>query len=299
MHPIDRVVEIWLERSGRSRPTGGTGDVRVLFYGAPVDDFWRRALEAASPVWRRLPEVSRVAFVPRRFGDGLVRAAGADTVVIPLTEADLRVCPPGGRRSAPSPEVVERFRDKRRFAAWVEDRGLGDVAALPLRFDAPSSFPCVLKRTDQRNGRGVVRVDGPDELAARLREPAWKGRPVVLQEWIDGAEEYVTHLVCDGGRIRWHRTYAYGLRAGETIRSDARIETKRPVEVSPADLADMARLLEPVGYTGPCNLNFKRRANGRIAVFEINPRFGGSLMRPEGLPDLAEALVHLVAQARG
>lgn len=295
---MKRLVEIWLGLTGRRGATAGKGGLEVVFYGQMLDDHWRAALKAPSSVWTTIPSVSCVTHAPRGLGDFLVRTADPSTVVIPLIERDIARCPKGGRRLAPTPEACAIFADKRRFAAFVDTQGLGDVAARGFPPEAPPAFPCVLKRVDERNGRGIVRVDTPEDLARRLDEPTWRGRDVVLQEWIDGVNEFVTHLVCERGRILWHRTYVYGLKPGETIRSDARIASKAPADLAVADLADMERLLIPTRYDGPCNVNFKRRADGRIAVFEINPRFGGSLVRPEARADLAEALAVIVAKAR-
>lgn len=295
---MKRLVETWLALTGRRGATAGQGGIEVVFYGQMLDDHWRAALKAPSAVWPAIPSVSCVTHAPRGLGATLVRAADPSTVVIPLIERDIACCPKGGRRLAPTPETCVIYADKRRFAAFVEAHGLGDVAARGIPPEISPAFPCVLKRVDERNGRGIVRVDTSEDLARRLQEPPWRGRDVVLQEWIDGRDEFVTHLVCVGGRILWHRTYVYGLKPGETIRSDARIASKTPVDLAAADLADMERLLIPTGYDGPCNVNFKRRASGRIAVFEINPRFGGSLVRPEARADLAAALAVIVAHAR-
>ena len=297
-HPVKSLVRLWLALTRRSRRMNSGPGLDVILYGEMLGDRWRASLGPVSPIWRDMPDVARVTRAPRGLGALLVAGADRDTVVIPLIERDVHACPPGGRRLAPTPESCDVYEDKRRFAAFVEAQGLGGVAAGSLRLEAPGVFPCVLKRVDERNGRGIVRIEDARDLAARLADPTWRGRDVVLQEWIDGAEEYVTHLVCERGRVLWHRTYVYGLLPGETIRNDRRIASRTVVDLRDGDLAAMERFLVPTGYDGPCNVNFKRRADGRIAVFEINPRFGGSLMRPDGLADLAEAVRVLIDHAR-
>lgn len=58
------------------------------------------------------------------------------------------------------------------------------------------------------------------------------------------------------------------------------------------------RFLAPLDYQGPANIDFRRRADGRLALLEINPRLGGSLMRPEFAADLDAALGIIVREAQ-
>lgn len=44
-------------------------------------------------------------------------------------------------------------------------------------------------------------------------------------------------------------------------------------------------------------IDWRRRPDGRLAVFEVNPRLGASLMRPENGADLAAAIGALLAAA--
>lgn len=64
----------------------------------------------------------------------------------------------------------------------------------------------------------------------------------------------------------------------------------------PDTLALFERFLRPIRYDGPANIDTRRGADGTVWVLEINPRLGGSLMRPEKVEDLA-ALAALVANA--
>ena len=293
------LIEGWLGLTRRDRRLATSADgVHVVLYGALLGHHWRNALSPRSPVWPTIPSVARVTVVPPRFGAAFLATATDATVVIPLTEVDIRRCPPQGRRLAPTPDTVDVYADKRRFAAFIAAHGLDDVAAGDIPLAGPIPYPCVLKRLDLRNGEGVARIDTPESLAKHLARRPWRGHDVVLQTWIGGSSEFVTHLVCDTGRILWHRTYRYDLSGGVSVRTSKRAGTMVPAEIGAADLATLARFLAPTGFSGPCNVNYKRTADGRIVVFEINPRFGGSLMRPQNRGDIAEALAVIVAHAR-
>jgi hypothetical protein len=68
----------------------------------------------------------------------------------------------------------------------------------------------------------------------------------------------------------------------------------KPFEPPTALLEAVERMLGPLRYNGPCNVDFTIRACGAPAVFEINPRFGGSLFRPANRDRLKQALRFLV-----
>ncbi len=295
------LIEAWLALTGRDRRVGtATDGLHVVLYGTLLGHHWRNSLSPRSPVWRTIPDVARVTILPERFGTSILgtASASASTVVIPLTEVDIRRCPATGRRLAPTVDTVDVYADKRRFAAFIAAHGLDDVAAGDIPLSGPIPYPCVLKRLDLRNGVGVARIDSAESLARHLARRPWHGHDVVLQSWIDGHAEFVTHLVCETGRVLWHRTYRYELAGGVSVRTSKRAGTMERTDIGETDLATLARFLEPTGFSGPCNVNYKRTGDGRIVVFEINPRFGGSLMRPQNRADLAEALAVIVAHAR-
>jgi carbamoylphosphate synthase large subunit len=50
-------------------------------------------------------------------------------------------------------------------------------------------------------------------------------------------------------------------------------------------------------FSGPCNIDYKTDDEGNIIVFEVNPRMGGSIMRPEKIADLCETLSTIIDAA--
>jgi carbamoylphosphate synthase large subunit len=57
------------------------------------------------------------------------------------------------------------------------------------------------------------------------------------------------------------------------------------------------RLLTPLDYRGPVNVDYKIRPDGRVVILEVNCRLGGSLMRKENEQHLAKMLALLVRNA--
>ena len=56
-------------------------------------------------------------------------------------------------------------------------------------------------------------------------------------------------------------------------------------------------MLAPLNYRGPCVIDYKL-ADGRVQIFEINPRLGGTLLLKSNAGLLREALGHILAAAR-
>ena len=57
-------------------------------------------------------------------------------------------------------------------------------------------------------------------------------------------------------------------------------------------------VLRPLAFSGPCNVDYKRTADGRLQIFEINPRLGGALLLKSNAGLLRQALGHIFAAAR-
>lgn len=253
---------------------------------------WMAALGPRGSVWSTLSD-TRTVRRPR----GWRRAAGRRRVVIPLLETHIASAPRPCWALIPSRHALETLADKARFARYAREQGLD--ASIPETLDpaTASRFPAVLKRTDLNAGDGVVVVGSAAELASRRAAEPWCGRPILLQALIEGSVEYVAHVVGVDGRIVWHCSYAYPLATARTIRRPAERVEILPSRLSASDLALFERFLRPLRFDGPASVDFKRRADGSIVVLEINPRLGGSLMRPELVADLADALRAILAHA--
>jgi glutathione synthase/RimK-type ligase-like ATP-grasp enzyme len=244
---------------------------------------WMNALAPSSDVWRYLP----------RFQLGARKR-----IVIPLLEKHVASMPDDCWALVPDARSLSVFADKLAFAHYAAQRGLGALVPRTLDLAAPK-FPAVLKRTNLNAGIGVVVVTSQAELDAHLGREPWAGQKLVLQELIEARTEYVTHVVCAGGRIVWHRSYAYAHDTARTIRGTLNsASTIQPVRLMATELAAFEKFTLPLGFDGPANIDFRRRADGSLAILEINPRLGGSLMRPENTRDLAGALNAIIRHAK-
>ena len=65
---------------------------------------------------------------------------------------------------------------------------------------------------------------------------------------------------------------------------------RRIVETPTVAVHWLERILVPLRYAGPCIANYKIAPDGSVRFFEINPRFGGSLLQPRQRAELRQAL---------
>ncbi len=185
----------------------------------------------------------------------------------------------------PDAALVENLVDKCRFQALAQRVGLPvppgralDPGTEPVPLDL--RFPLLLKplvrRSDRWDGIGegakALRLETPGTLAALWPRLAAASVPVLLQELIPGPET----------RIESYHVYVDD--SGETVGefTGRKIRTWPPaygdstalVITDAPDVAELGReLVRRLGLRGVAKLDFKRAPDGRLLLFEINPRF--------------------------
>jgi len=70
---------------------------------------------------------------------------------------------------------------------------------------------------------------------------------------------------------------------------------RRQIETPPEVIAAVEEVLIPLDYDGFCVIDYKVPEDGEAKILEINPRLGGTLLRPEHLPQLREAIRCMLA----
>ena len=144
-------------------------------------------------------------------------------------------------------------------------------------------------------GSRILRSD--QELDAFLRTEPWDSGTFIVQQCLATPVEYATHCVCKAGRVLWSCTFAFEKDAGQEIRQGVDFKSMTAVDPPAVALAAIERLLLPLAYDGPCSVDYTVTQEGRIAVFEINARFGGTLMLPPNRHRLQQALGCIIANA--
>jgi hypothetical protein len=276
-----------------------TNPVRLVVTGEPFAD-WLPALTSAE-TWQSVPSIAEVVLKlddsPLALNSLPPPRTPGRTVVLPLRENAIAACP-RGLGLFPSVNAVAILRDKRRFADYVTENGLAHLC--PANYARPEDIelPCIVKSTYDQKRAIVVRTR--EALDALLGGAGSLPQHLTFQEFISGTTEYTTHCIMQKGRPVWTRSFTFE-KDGDA-RVGVEFKTMAPFDPPPEVLEAMERLLRPLDYSGPCNMDYTLRRSGpetgRIAVFEINPRFGGTMFLPQTRSLLTEALTCLVVEAR-
>jgi hypothetical protein len=274
----------------------GNKNYRVIIYGNLERDFVS-ALEPQAAVWEEIKHVEEVVLIPD-IPNAIIPAATKNdliSVIIPITVDGSKNFSRAFYSLAPDPGCIDVLADKGRFAEYIQAQGLND--AYPRLYETPekAEFPCVLKRVDIDGGKGVVLAESREHLRSLLQQPFWLGKDVLIQAYIEGNIEYVTHAVCVNGRIIWHCTFRYGMLGKNPVRGTAKFFVD-PIDTADIALHNIVDITRRLNYNGPLNIDYK--LSGRcISIFEFNPRLGWSLMLPKNVGYLRGALCAIIHAA--
>jgi len=170
----------------------------------------------------------------------------------------------------PSAEVVALCRDKLRLTELLIASGFSTVVPRVRSSGAP--YPYVWKRRRGDWGSHCYIVKGSQgERALDLSDEAW-----FAQALVPGEVEYATHILRAGGEIRYASTVTYEM-AGDAFVLGVH---ERPLGTSLSPGCDhlplFSDILARLEYEGTACFDYKV-VEGQPLLFEINPRYGGSL----------------------
>lgn len=196
-----------------------------------------------------------------------------EAVSVAVHQAALREA--GWKVVGNNPSVVAMLGNKAEFRKHAESLGFGEL--LPRHYDSPQAagYPCILKPAlgtfgkdtyIVRSSEDVLRITGTERLS-----PKW-----LLQELIPGRLEYSTTLLLNQGELLDYVAIRYEYDAEEYVWPNVREVRNEYISVPAEHLAVFRPLLSK--FSGICCLGYKLRADGRLALFEINPRIGGDLV---------------------
>jgi len=145
--------------------------------------------------------------------------------------------------------------------------GLGDFVPGSI-----IEFPYILKgKTGEYSKETFIINNAEDEerYSEAINSPNY-----FKQQLIAGDTEYATHIVFKNGKIVASVTVCYKYTQAVYLQG----ETKQICSyvVKSRHLDAFATILNTIGYEGLCCIDYKIH-KGVPKIFEINPRFGGSL----------------------
>ena len=238
------------------------GPIRVAF--SAMDD-WSASIRANldaryAPTFVDLATANLDAFdmvVPLRRRDGEALARRPDLF--------------GRKFFHPSARTSALCHDKLALARFLIAEGY--AAFIPsLRAPGPP-YPYVWKRRQGASGRDCHIVNGPDaELGLDLADDAWFAQSLAV-----GEMEYATHVLRTGGQIRYISTVTYDMAAPALVRGEHAAPRRMMLQRGSRHQDLFGDILGKLDYEGAACFNYKL-ADDAPRIFEINPRFGGSLV---------------------
>ena len=173
-----------------------------------------------------------------------------------------------------APRATRLAHDKNRFNEFLKQNEFGHL--LP-RVSDKSAFPFVLKRSQDAGGKNTLLVRNESDLERwqhLLQQPDY-----FCQQYVPGDIEYTTHFIYSKG-IRYSCTIKFRMNRDYYIRG-VRMQPFKNVQMSIVDPifdATFAEILSALEFEGVGCFNFKI-IDEQPVIFEMNPRYGGSLSR--------------------
>lgn len=172
------------------------------------------------------------------------------------------------------------LKNKCSFSNFLKQNKL-DIYS-PFNYDKNDdySYPVIVKLNDSNYGNGSYICNKKEDFIERDN--------IVIQKYIQSNYEYTSNIIFKNG-IRHILTYKYTFEKNNYIRNARTHPTKtEKIKLENKYEEIFLLILEKLKYKGVCNIDFK--ITNKIYIFEINPRFGGSLMLKENKKDLTDFL---------
>ena len=269
-------------------------EVRIAVYGewAPP---WMLTLGPASALWGALSGVSEV----RHFlgpATELTRYAASDgppVIVIPMLEPHALWVPDGLRFGVAPRAAIRLLGDKAAFAGFAAERFPNCVPAVWADPDAVC-YPCMVKPAQSLGSEGIMVATGRDELFNALEQKWLAGERVLMQAQVAGTRERTLHAMCAAGQILWFQTFDKPNCLTPQLLTEADQEDIHLCSPDPGALDVLRRVVAELRYAGPLCMDYRMDGDA-LRIFEINPRFGGTLMKPRFEAQIRAALSALLA----
>ena len=168
--------------------------------------------------------------------------------------------------------VVRIGSDKLRTAEFLRDNGFCFPETVPASDDngveqliAKHGLPVIVKPRMGFSSRNVFLVDAKE----KIRAAATLVPDLIVQQYLPDERAEYTAATLSGAdqKVRALIIFRRDLIQGTTYRTELVEDPRMDREV--------VRIVETLGAVGPCNLQF-RIVDGKVYVFEINPRFSGT-----------------------
>jgi hypothetical protein len=176
----------------------------------------------------------------------------------------------GSKFLHPSAQAVALCDDKLKLSEFLAAEGFADV--VPRLRSAGAPYPYVWKKRRGWWGLHCRIVNGPqDEIDLDLSDNDW-----FSQELVPAEVEFATHILRVRSENRYVSTFVHKMAGARLVNgvNDSPLHSGFMRNCIFLDL--FSEILARLEFEGTACFDYKV-VNGRPIIFEINPRFGGSL----------------------
>ena len=186
----------------------------------------------------------------------------------------------------PSNHCINLCHDKLLFNQFLIEKGYEDF--VPKK-NGISQYPFILKPRIGAWGKDISIIRNMhDEIknAHKIQSSEY-----FKQEYINGDEEYTTHIIIKDSKIVFMATLRFNFNIPQYIKG----KETQPTKMQEVDHSQFRKLFSDIlvsmSYQGICCFNYKV-IDGQLLIFEINPRYGGTMTYfiREALPSLINCL---------
>jgi carbamoylphosphate synthase large subunit len=173
----------------------------------------------------------------------------------------------------PSKENVELTNDKSLFNDFLLKNGFGNN--LPEIYFENVKFPYIYKkRIDIAgiNSRIIYTKEEEDTFESKIDPTHY-----FKQEIIEGEDEYTAHVLSKAGKIHYFSNIVFHFGARLYIKGNQTDCNSHSINLDNSVIPLFEKILTRINYTGICCFNYKID-NNTVKIFEVNPRFGHSLI---------------------
>ncbi|MEE9355328.1 MAG: ATP-grasp domain-containing protein [Methylococcaceae bacterium] len=171
----------------------------------------------------------------------------------------------------PRRESVLLCDDKYRFNRTLIENGFGEF--IP-KIDCKQIYPYILKKRIDDWGENSHIISNAQE--EQKYSHLINNQNYFCQEVIPGSEEYATHILFKDRKILCVINNKYGFKSELPIKGKDKEESRKIC--SCPYLESFTTILNFLEFEGLCCINYKIH-QGIPYIFEINPRFGGTLAK--------------------
>jgi len=188
------------------------------------------------------------------------------------------------------PHLFKKLLSKKLFFEDLRDRSLLHYAPriYTPQCDRNSNDIVVVKHQFMSSSSGV-------EKKKFRNVQNWEFNEYVVQEYVQGQEEYDAIFVFDKGRVTLAFAYLCGFDEKGYIKSkdEIKISSYKRVILDDKTIKVFEEIMQPFCFTGTCCFDYKM-VGDKIRIFEINPRVDGSLTSMWNKNDLALVIRHMI-----